>query len=252
MPRAVIIQNGAEGGPRRVGEWLHDAEVETDVVHAYDGAAVPALDGYQAVVVLGGGFMCDDDARAPWLPATRALVREALDHGVPILGICLGGQLLAQVAGGNVAADAGAPEHGSTPIAIHPDAADDPLFGDLPDSVPAIEHHKDAITELPPGAVWLASSERFPYQAFRVGSNAWGVQFHPEVGPERLLQWDAAELELAGHDREALHRQAIADDPVAAPIWENVTKRFAAIACASAEDATPVGGTARTDRTAPG
>lgn len=235
MPRAVIIQNGAKGGPRRVGGWLRAADVETDVVHAYDGASVPRLDDYRAVVVLGGGFMCDDDVHAPWLPATRALVREALDHGVPILGICLGGQLLAHVAGGSVAADAGAPEHGSTPITIRPEAADDPLFGDLPESVPAIEHHKDAITALPPGAVWLASSERCPYQAFRVASSAWGVQFHPEVGPDRLLQWDAAELELAGLDRETLHRRAETDDPAAAPVWERVTKRFAAIAGADPE-----------------
>lgn len=234
MPRAVIIQNGAKGGPRRVGEWLTTAGIDIDVVHAYDGASVPALDGYDAVVVLGGGFMCDDDVRAPWLPATRALVREALGDGVPVLGICLGGQLLAHVAGGTVVADAGAPEHGSTRITVRPEAADDPLFHDLPTTVPAIEHHKDAITGLPPGAVWLASSERCPYQAFRVGSTAWGVQFHPEVAPDRLQQWDAADLQLAGLDRDVLHRQAVADDPVAAPTWRRVTERFAATAGASA------------------
>jgi GMP synthase (glutamine-hydrolysing) len=196
-------------------------------------------------VVLGGGFMCDDDVRAPWLPATRALVHEALDDGTPILGICLGGQLLAHVAGGAVTPDAGAPEHGSTPITIRPEAEDDPLFRDLPATVPAVEHHKDAITTLPPGAVWLASTERCQYQAFRVGNTAWGVQFHPEVGPDRLLQWDAAELELAGLDRDALHRQAVTDDPVAAPIWERVTRRFAAMVGVSARVAKDLA--ARTD-----
>lgn len=250
MRRAVIIQNGAKGGPRRVGDWLRAAGVATDVVTAYDGSPVPPLHGYDAVVVLGGGFMCDNDVRAPWLPATRALVREALDGGTPVLGICLGGQLLAHVAGGSVTPDAGAPEHGSVPVTIRPEAADDPLFRDLPPTVPAIEHHKDAITTVPPGAVWLASTERCAYQAFRVGATAWGVQFHPEVGPDRLLQWDAGELEVAGLDRDSLHRQAVADDAVAGAIWETVTKRFAGIVNGTTkESARPTSG--RTARTTP-
>jgi GMP synthase (glutamine-hydrolysing) len=227
-PSVLVIQHSKRGGPRRLGEWLAEDGVTVDVVHAYDGAPVPSDNPHDALLVLGGGFMPDDDARAPWLKPTRGLVEQALEAGTPMLGICLGGQMLAHVAGGSVQADAGAPENGSLPITLRPEAAADPLLHDLPATVTAIEHHVDAITALPPEAVWLASTERCPYQAFRVGEAAWGVQFHPEVDADRLLEWDHDRLRAQGFDKDELYRQAVADEPVAKPIWREVATRFAA------------------------
>ncbi|MBO0892617.1 MAG: type 1 glutamine amidotransferase, partial [Acidothermales bacterium] len=145
-PTVLVVQNEGNGGPRRFGDWLAEDGLRLDVVHAYDGAAPPRALAHDAVLVLGGGFMPDADDRAPWLAQTRALVAEALRSGVPVFGICLGGQLLAHVAGGAVKADAGAPETGSVPVTLRPEAAADPLFHDLPATVPGIEHHADAIT----------------------------------------------------------------------------------------------------------
>jgi GMP synthase-like glutamine amidotransferase len=179
--------------------------------------------------------MPDDDHRAPWLPQTRALVIEALDQARPVLGICLGGQLLAQVVGGTVKADTGIPENGSTPIHMRPEAHGDPLFRDLPVTVPAIEHHEDAITALPAGAVWLASSQRCPYQAFRYGPSAWGVQFHPEVTADRILEWNADKLRQQGFDPEELYRQALADDVGSTRHWRTLASRFADVVHAHTE-----------------
>lgn len=232
---ALVVQHTKNGGARRLGEWLSDDGLKLDVVTAFDGSPLPPVLSHDAVVVLGGGYLPDDDHRAPWLPQTRALVSQALDRGRPVLGVCLGGQLLAHVAGGTVQADTGAPENGTTPIRIRPEAHDDPLFRDLPDVVPAIEHHKDAITALPADAVWLASSERCPYQAFRYGSSAWGVQFHPEVTADRILEWDADKLRQQGFDRHELYRQARADDADAARHWRAVTSRFADVVHRTAE-----------------
>ncbi|MEV4065519.1 type 1 glutamine amidotransferase [Nonomuraea dietziae] len=224
MRDVLIVQNAASGGPRRLGEWLTEDGLELEVVRAFEGAAVPEELGERALVVLGGGYLPSEDGRAPWLAATRALVREALDEGRPYLGVCLGGQMLAEVAGGLVKGDAGEPENGSTAITLRPEAAEDALFHGLPEVVTAIEHHKDAVVELPPDAVWLAETESCPYQAFRVGAAAWGVQFHPEVWPERILEWDDRGFDLA-----ELHRRALLDEPSATPVWREVARRFSEV-----------------------
>ncbi|XVQ82338.1 type 1 glutamine amidotransferase [Microbispora siamensis] len=229
MPRVLAVQNGANGGPGRFGEWLDAARVAVDVITAFDGSALPSRLEHAGLIVLGGGYLPDDDDKAPWLPAARALVEQALARAVPFFGICLGGQMLASAGGGKVQGDAGAPEHGSTSIAIRAEAADDVVFGGLPAAVPAIENHIDAITALPPGAVWLAETERCPYQAFRLGDRAWGVQFHPEVRPERILQWDADHTRRRGLDVDELYAAAVTDDPLSRAAWGEVAFRFAAV-----------------------
>ncbi len=180
-------------------------------------------------MVLGGGYLPDDDVRAPWLAPTRALVAEALERGAPVFGICLGGQLLAQVAGGTVRGEHGAPEFGSTPLTLRPEAGDDPLLSGLPRRVTAVEHHVDAVTALPPGAAWLMESERCPYQAFRVGDRAWGVQFHPEADAARVRSWNPERIRARGLDPVALARRAERDEPAARAVWHEVARRFAAV-----------------------
>lgn len=179
---------------------------------------------------MGGSFMPDDDARAPWLAATRALAREALERVVPYFGICLGGQLLAHVAGGTVTAGhPGAAELGSTTLTIRPEAAGDPLFRALPATVTAVQRHVDAITSLPRGALWLASSERCAYQAFRSGECAWGAQFHPETTAARIRSWDPELIRRYGLDPVEVHHRAARDEPEATPVWRTVARRFAEV-----------------------
>lgn len=228
MLRILMVQNGPHGGPGRLGDWLTADGAALDVVHAYRGDPLPERLDHQALVVLGGAYLPDEDDRAPWLAAARTLTRQALREGTPYLGICLGGQLLAQVAGGRVRGEHGTPEFGSTPLSLRAEAADDPLFHGLPSRVTAIERHVDAITALPPGARWLAESDDCPYQAFRVGATAWGVQFHPEVTAERVRQWDPELLRARGFDPEEVHRRAAADEATAEPVWREVSRRFAA------------------------
>ncbi|MBO1332869.1 type 1 glutamine amidotransferase [Streptomyces sp. VRA16 Mangrove soil] len=225
----LAVQHTPAGGLRRVGDWLRAAGLDVQVVRPYAGQALPeTLDG-RPLLVLGGGYLPDDDARAPWLPATRGLVAQALDDGSPLLGICLGGQMLAQVAGGSVEGEHGTPEFGSTDIRLRPEAAGDPLLHGLGPVVPAVERHVDAITELPPGAAWLASSADCPHQAFRVGERAWGVQFHPEVGADRVAAWDRDGLVARGVDPDRLYARAAADEDAAVAAWSVFTERFAGV-----------------------
>ena len=233
-PTILVVQNTPESGPRRLGEWLTADGIRVDVAHPYRGDELPERLDHDAIIVLGGDFMPDADDRAPWLEATRRLVTEALSDAKPILGICLGGQLLAFVTGGSVRADAGAPENGSTAIRVRAEAAEDPVFAGLDDVVPAIEHHIDAITRLPETAVWLAETDRCPYQAFRVGDNAWGVQFHPEVDASRIETWDPARLRKYGLDRDELYQAALAAEPAAVVAWRGFATRFASVVRSSA------------------
>lgn len=225
---ALVVQNGPKGGPGRWAGWLAAAGVDSEVVRG-DVDPLPERLEHRALMVLGGAYLPDDDGRAPWLAGARALMGQALERGIPVFGICLGGQMLAHVAGGAVAGEHGEPEFGSTELTLRPEAGQDPLFHDLPARPTAIENHVDAIVRLPAGASWLASSERCPYQAFRVGDTAWGVQFHPETTADLIPTWSEDRLSRHGADRAALHQAACADEPAAAEVWHQVALRFAAV-----------------------
>lgn len=197
----TVIELDAQCPLRRLDGWLHEADDALDVrtVRAWAGEPVPGPEGLgDGLVVLGGPMNAYDDD-APGLVATRELLACT---PVPTLAICLGAQLLAVAHGGRVHVDA-PPGREAGVIEVHPrpEAADDALLGPLAAHVVA-DHplaggvllhmpsmHADAVVDLPAGATWLASSRLYPYQAFRVGALAWGLQFHPEADEDVLLTW---------------------------------------------------------------
>jgi GMP synthase (glutamine-hydrolysing) len=144
---------------------------------------------FDALVVFGGSMHVDQEERHPWLPAQHDLVRAAADRGQPLLGVCLGGQLIAHAMGAHVG-PASRPEIGWHEVELTPEGEGDPVLGALPQSFDALQWHSYAF-ELPPGAVLLARSEVCA-QGFRLGDATWGVQFHPEVTAEMLRRWRAA------------------------------------------------------------
>lgn len=239
----LVVQHQPGGGLGRWTEWLSERGVTPQVVHAYEGEPVPDRLEHPALIVLGGAHLPDDDANAPWLPATRALVRQAVAEETPMFGICLGGQMLAQVTGGEVRGNHGTPEFGSTRLSLRPEAAADPVFHGLPAHPPAIENHVDTITALPAEAHWLVSSADCPYQGFRIGPTAWGVQFHPETTAERIRGWNRDRLTRHGApDPEALHAQALRDEPAATETWRTVAHRFADVVTSQVRDPGPKSG----------
>jgi GMP synthase-like glutamine amidotransferase len=211
MTRVLVVLNSPTSLMGRLEQLLPEAGLDPVLTPA---AELPEdVDGFAGVVLLGGGFMPDDDAAHPFLARERTLTTQALDSGVPLLGLCLGGQLLAHVTGGSVTARSGETERGMCPLTVLPAAAGDPVFGGLP-GVPdeplwMIENHEDSVTTLPPSATLLVSSGECPIQAFRVGELAWGLQFHPEARPERVATWDEAALSEQGIDRAALAAAAM-------------------------------------------
>lgn len=226
-PAVLVVQNDPGSGPGRFAGWFADEGVRLVVVAGDEVPESPR--GHDGVLLLGGGLMPDEDDRAPWLPRERMLAAACVDGGVPLLGICLGGQLLAHVLGGTVVASSERPEHGSVQIDRLPASDDDPLLGALPSTFPAVEHHRDEVTVLPPGAVHLATSATCPVQAFRVGECAWGLQFHPEASADRLARWDPDRLAAEGFDLAALRVAAETAEPASEAAARALVRAFAAV-----------------------
>jgi GMP synthase (glutamine-hydrolysing) len=188
--------------------------VALDLRRPWRGDALPGrLDDHDGVLVLGGRVAAWEDDAAPWLPATRTLLAAAARSGVPALGVCLGAQLLAMATGGRVERGAAGPEVGLLEVTASPAAVGDALVGRLGPAWLAPQSHSDAVTELPPDAVLLASSAAYPVQALRVGERAWGVQYHPEVTVDVLARWLAdREPALAARGTDAAREVAAARD----------------------------------------
>jgi GMP synthase (glutamine-hydrolysing) len=144
------------------------------------------LDDYGAVLVFGGAMHADQDDRHPWLREENLLLQRLLHQRVPLLGVCLGAQLLAKAAHADVG-PAPEPEIGWHPVELTPPAADDLLFESLPQRFDAFQWHFYTYG-LPAGAVELARSPVCT-QAFRLGELAWGIQFHAEVTAPDVSNW---------------------------------------------------------------
>ena len=142
---------------------------------------------FDALMIFGGSMHVDQDDGHPWLAPEKEFIRDALGRGVPILGVCLGSQLLAEAAGA-VPYRTPEPEIGWYDVEITEAGAADPVIGPLAPSAQLFEWHHYA-APLPPGAVELARTPRC-VQAFRIeGKPAWGFQFHAEVTKENLFGW---------------------------------------------------------------
>jgi GMP synthase-like glutamine amidotransferase len=177
-----------------------------------DGEALPAAHEIAGVVSLGGRQSATRVAEDPFLAAELELLSEALDRALPVLGMCLGAQLLAVAAGGTVSY-AGHMNAGWPELSVLPAAAEDPLFGDFPARLPVLKWHEDII-EMPPHAIELGTTPGPGAALFRVGEGAWGSQAHLELTPSMLIEgWtsdpaDIAEIEGAGHRIEDFRAQS--------------------------------------------
>lgn len=187
----ILVQHAEheEAGP--LGPALVDCGLTIRTVRTFAGDPVPCAAGEAAGIVLMGGPMgVYESDRHPHLKDEIALAADALKRGLPILGICLGSQILAAAAGARVH-EGPVKEIGWFPVTLSAAGRVDPLLGAFPPETVFFHWHGDTF-DLPRGAVLLASSGLYPHQAFRLGARAWGVQFHPEVTPEMVDRFVAA------------------------------------------------------------
>jgi GMP synthase-like glutamine amidotransferase len=235
MANCLIIQHVAPESAFALEDALVRAGVHVDTRRVFAGDPVPAeVAGWDGLVVMGGPVSAASDEGFPSRPTELALLADALRAGVPTLGVCLGAQLLALAGGGPVYSGERGPEIGWSPVSLVAARHDDPLLAGLPDELTVLQWHGDTFG-LPPGGQLLASSERYPNQAFRLGDAAWGLQFHLEVTAAAVEGFAAA----FGADAEGLPggldaiRSATPDALGVLARWRDIVgDRFAALVAA--------------------
>lgn len=232
MKPVLVITHLSDRSSGLVAPTLREEGLELAHAHLVDGDELPETAALSGIVVLGGSESATQAADHPFLSAEVQLLREALDRELPVLGICLGAQLLAVAAGGAVTAGtmyAGWPE-----LTLSPAARSDRLFGALPDRLAVLQWHEDRIEPLA-GATVLGDSPDPGVTAFRLGERAWGSQMHLELTPELLVDtWldDAdgiVQIERAGHPIDRFRADSrdrlVAQMAAARPL----VRRFAAV-----------------------
>jgi GMP synthase (glutamine-hydrolysing) len=226
-PILLAIQHVPWEGPHRILDACGRLHVQT--VKPLAGQPLPAHEEVAGAVIMGGPMNVDEVGRFPALAVEREWLAEALRRELPLLGICLGAQLLARALGAEVRPGEG-PEIGFAPVEVSD--PDDPVLGGLAPSTEVLHWHGD-VFDLPDGAQSLASSARTEHQAFRTG-NAWGVLFHPEADFALVEAWlavpemlDEALAALGEEGVHALPERAAAAEPA---LIERTTPGFAAFA----------------------
>ena len=226
-----IVEHAPHEGSYALGAALEAAGLPTRVCRTWAGDQVPdTADDLVGLVVLGGPMAAYEDF--PGRSAELALLRAALDAEIPVLGVCLGAQLLAVAAGG-----AGRPGDGAQigwgDVRMTEAAHTDALFAGVPQRLRVLHWHDDTM-DLPAGATLLVSCDRYPVQAFRIGGSAWGTQFHLEVDETAVGAFADAFPEDAA-TAPGLVESAPAELAVLARHRDGVFKRFAAFVAARAE-----------------
>ena len=187
--RVVVLHHLDKPFVGGAAEPIRAAGLEVDERDLKHGDPLPAPGEAEAILSLGGDQSVRDLVRYPYLVAEAELLREEAERGTPVLGVCLGGQLLAHALGGSVER---LPRRIVTWAEVEklPGANDDPIVGGLPDPVRALHWNEDGFS-IPPGGVELLSRAGEGGEAFRWRDNAWGIQFHPEADAAALDGWYA-------------------------------------------------------------
>ena len=184
--KVLVIMHDESEGPGSLEEYWEFYGVEIATARLYAGEALPGLSDFDAVVSMGGNMNVYEDNLYPFLATETDFLGEAIQKGIPVLGICLGAQLIARACGAEIT-KATVKEVGFSEVVLTDQGRHDLLFRGLPERTKVFQWHEDTFA-LPRGASRLATSEVCPEQAFRY-RNAFGLQFHVEVNEEILLNW---------------------------------------------------------------
>lgn len=186
--KILILKHIGIEGPGSIEEFFKNTAWGLKIVDLGKKEPLPdSLEGIGAIISLGGPMSVYEEDKYRFLQDEGELLKKSIQQEVPILGICLGAQLLARACGAKVK-KAAVSEIGWNKVSLTKFGKNDPLFTALPNELEVFQWHEDTF-EIPEGAVHLAASRVCLNQAFRSGKNAYGLQFHIEVTPEMVGSW---------------------------------------------------------------
>jgi GMP synthase (glutamine-hydrolysing) len=229
MTRVLVLQHTPFETPGSIGEALTSNCVELETIRVFEGDSVPSTpEAWDGLLVLGGPMAVYEQDRWPHIGEEIRLVKRAVELDIPVLGICLGSQILAAALGAQVAKGPHM-EIGWMSVDMTAAAASDPLFGIAPARWMVFHWHGDQIA-LPEGATLLCSSEVTPCQAFRYGERTYGIQFHPEATDaivEGMIEGFRDELAEEGIPPEIVLEGAARYVEALKPVCENIALKWA-------------------------
>lgn len=206
-------------------DWIirESGETQTDfcAVDVLGGEPLPDYESCGGVIITGSHAMVTDNL--DWSLAIEAWLRGALEHEIPVLGICYGHQLIAKAFGGQVDFHPEGIEIGTVPVTLNYSSHNDALFKELPRQFSAHATHSQTVIQLPETAVHLGKNDYEPNHAFRIGECIWGVQFHPEFNAEVMkgyIERQAEAIAKAGQEVKTLLSQ-VEETPSATQILRN-------------------------------
>lgn len=189
----LVLQHERVEHPGIFRRFLDEDGHSWDTVELDAGDALPDLDEYDALWVLGGPMDVWQEDAHPWLKEEKAFIRDAVvDRGMPYLGLCLGHQLLAEALGGTVGPSE-TPEIGVKDVQLTEAGASGVLFDGVPEKFDCLQWHSAEIKSLPEGIQVLATSPACPVQAMKWQTRAFGLQFHVEIESDTVRDWQAVE-----------------------------------------------------------
>jgi len=186
--RVLVLQHAPSEGPGTLGTFLESRGVDLATCRIDEGEPVPEDPGnVSAILSLGGPMSLAGESRPGFFAAETALLSEALRREIPVLGICLGAQILARACGAGVSR-APRVEVGWSRVRLTPEGLRDPLFCGVPERFDAFQWHGDTF-DIPSGGARIVEGDTCRNQAFRWGRSAYGLQFHVEATPEMIQEW---------------------------------------------------------------
>lgn len=205
----VVFEHHAMETSARLGQTLRDHGHKLRVIRLYAGDAIPVdLDNVDGVISMGGPMNVDQADEYAWISQEAQFLKAAHEANLPVVGVCLGAQLIAHALGSKVQ-KADKPEMGWLPVKQFRPGFPDTIFGGIPWKTDQFHSHSQEITELPPGGVLMASSECCKHQAFRVGLTTYCFQYHFEWSRsdiEGVLSQFADWIKEVGGDPDAIRR----------------------------------------------
>jgi GMP synthase-like glutamine amidotransferase len=183
----LIIKHVEIEGPGLIESCLSQGKIPYKILNLKPGVHLPNLHDFSTIILLGGPMNVYEEDRYPFLREEDLFIKEAIQQGKTVLGICLGAQLMAKALGAKVTT-APVKEIGWYDVSLTRAGSHDPFFSRFPKTFSVFQWHEDTF-DIPSAAKLIASSNPVPHQAFRYGENAYGLQFHLEVTEEMIRDW---------------------------------------------------------------